>query len=89
MRVFFIYALVSIGTILLATQESAQHMGLHGFIAIFICQPWLLFCWILGPLGLIPDFSLNVWAIIGFSGLNMAIWILVLVVKHRKIKETH
>ena len=85
MRALVIYAIVSIGTVLLALAESGQHMGFYGFIAIFICQPWLIIGWLLAGAGVIarlPDLS-AAW-VAALSGLNVLLWALYLVLKRRR-----
>lgn len=79
-----IYTVVSIATVLLAVAESGQHMGLYGFVAIFICQPWLIVGWLLeanGVVSRLPD--LNAFWVAALSGLNVALWVALLVVKRR------
>ncbi|MBI5909124.1 MAG: zinc ribbon domain-containing protein [Betaproteobacteria bacterium] len=65
------YTIICIATVALAVGESGHHLALYQLIAVVICQPWLAFCWVLGPLGLIPDFSLNAWSVAALSGLNI------------------
>jgi hypothetical protein len=48
-----IYTVISITTVLLAVVEGGQHMGLYGFVAIFICQPWLIVGWLLEANGVV------------------------------------
>jgi hypothetical protein len=71
---FFIYTFISIATVLLAVLESDQHMGIYGFIAIFICQPWLGLIWLLVALGVpVPEFDLNALSVGIMAGLNIII----------------
>lgn len=69
------YALVSAGTVWLAYAEANEHMGISGFLAIFVCQPWLGVIWTLTALGFpIPDRSLSPDLIALFVSLNTVIW---------------
>jgi hypothetical protein len=79
-----IYTVISITTVLLAVVEGGQHMGLYGFVAIFICQPWLIVGWLLeanGVVSRLPD--LNAFWVAALSGLNILLWAALLILKHR------
>lgn len=85
MRGFITYTLISLATVALAFAERGQHMGLYGFIAIFICQPWLAIIWILLALGVpIPDLALSPALVAGLSGLNIILWGCVLFFKRKR-----
>jgi hypothetical protein len=79
-----IYTAISIATVLLAVVESGQHMGLYGFVAIFICQPWIIVGWLLeanGVVSRLPD--LNAFWVAVLSGLNIFFWAALLIMKRR------
>lgn len=84
MRGFITYTLVSVATVALAFAEQGQHMGLYGFIAIFICQPWLAVIWVSLALGIpVPDLALSPILVAVLSGLNVILWGSLLFVRRR------
>lgn len=88
MRAFIVYSIVAVATVALAVAEGGQHMGLYGFIAIFICQPWLAFVWVLLAVGVpIPSVSMSAPVIAVFAGLNILLWALFLFVKRRQLRS--
>jgi hypothetical protein len=86
MRKFIAYILVSLATVALAFSEANQHMGISGFLAIFVCQPWLALIWILSAAGVpVPDLKLSPVVIALMVGLNIVIGA-VLLGKWKRVK---
>ena len=84
MRKFLIYTSFAVATVILAAIESGQHMGISGFIAIFLCQPWLAIIWLLVVFGVpIPEFGLNAISVGAMVGLNIFIWGIFLFLKRK------
>lgn len=75
MTKFLTYLIVALLTVWLAFAERGQHAGFSGLLAVFVCQPWLGFIWILTALGVpIPEISLSATAIASMVGVNVLIW---------------
>ena len=75
MRLFTAYTIAALITVALAFAERGQHMGFSGFLAIFLCQPWLAAIWVLVALGVpIPDKALTPAVIAAMVSANVFIW---------------
>jgi hypothetical protein len=82
---WFVYTLVTILTVALAFAEEGWHAPLYGYIAIFICQPWLAIVWVLIALGApVPNVALSPALVAALSGLNVFLWGSALLLRRRR-----
>ena len=68
-----------------------EPMHLYGFLAIFVCQPWLLFGWVLQGYGFIRLGDLTPLLVAAFASLNIVLWgsFLYLKRKPRRLPPNH
>jgi hypothetical protein len=77
MRWYFLYCVLAALTVGMAFYETAsaphEHLRLYGFLAIFICQPWLLVGWILEARGVVRLGEATPQLVAGFAALNVVL----------------
>lgn len=87
MKLLIVFIVASLVTVVLAFTESCMHMCMYGFLAIFVCQPWLAFGWALSAAGLVTLGDLSPSLVATFAGLNVVLGIAFLLFSRRSGKR--